>query len=115
MPDHIDSDINVVPLIDVLLVLLVVLLISLPVVTQQLTVNLPRTATAPQTNKPAQPLRVVIDQLGKTSWPDGKDFSDAHRSLQIEADAKAPYEALAQVVAEASSSGLSSIRFVTLR
>jgi biopolymer transport protein ExbD len=110
-----EADINVVPLIDVLLVLLVTLLVSLPVLTQQLSIRVPKTAQGKAAQAVRLPLRVQIDATGQVVWPDGENFADPSRPVLVEADAKAPYESVARVVAKASGAGMSSVRLVTQR
>ena len=58
------SEINVTPLVDVMLVLVIILLVTAPLITQSVNVNLPKTAsTTPDSEK--QPLQLGIDDKGK--------------------------------------------------
>ena len=112
---HAHEEINVVPLIDVLLVLVVALLVAMPVMTQSLSVRVPQTAPITAGADTQTPLRVVIDANGQVQWPDGKDFSDPQRTLKVQADAAVPYEAVAKILAEASAAGMKSIDLLTRR
>lgn len=109
------NDINVVPLIDVLLVLLVALLVALPTLTQQLSVTLPKTRDGVRTETPQPSVRAIIAADASVRWPDGKDFSNPDRPLVIEADAAVAYDAVAKVLAEASAAGMHSIELLTRR
>lgn len=58
------SDINVVPFIDVMLVLLVIFMITAPLLTQGVKVNLPKTAASALTDQQKEPLIVTVDLAG---------------------------------------------------
>lgn len=58
------SDINVVPFIDVMLVLLVIFMITAPLLTQGVKVNLPQTAAKEITDQQKEPLIVTVDAVG---------------------------------------------------
>jgi len=58
------SDINVVPFIDVMLVLLVIFMITAPLLTQGVKVNLPQTAAKAMTDQEKEPLIVTVDAAG---------------------------------------------------
>ena len=59
------SDINVVPFIDVMLVLLVIFMITAPLLTQGVKVDLPKTAAKAITDPPKEPLIITVDSLGR--------------------------------------------------
>lgn len=117
------ADINMVPLIDVLLVLLVVLLVAAPLVTAAVRVDLPPTAALPA--PPPQRVTVAIDAAGTRHWqgtPVDRDTLQRHLAqaaaaaepplLAIEADAAVPYRAVAETLAAAAAAGLARIGFV---
>lgn len=112
---HVSEEINVVPLIDVLLVLLVALLVALPVLTQQMAISVPQTATVAASHVKQSPLHVLIDGSGIIRWPDGKDFSNPNRPLIVQADASVAYDVVAKVLADASTAGMRSIELMTRR
>ena len=59
------SDINVVPYIDVMLVLLVIFMVTAPMLMQGVEVNLPEATASPVENQDAEPLIVSVDDMGK--------------------------------------------------
>ena len=121
------SEINVTPLIDVMLVLLVVFLVTAPLLTQSVPVNLPRTAaTVPNTDVKA--VHVNVDGEGKVSL-DERAVQDAAQleteirhelqrnsaaSFQLNADQRVPYGAVAKVMAAAQRAGVAKLAFVML-
>lgn len=119
------ADINLVPLIDVLLVLLAVLLVTAPLVGSALRMDLPRLAAAP----PLPPERVTVQLAadGALRWQGqpvartalAPRMAEAARRgtppiLAIEADAAVSYRQLADLMGEAARSGLTRIGFVGL-
>lgn len=120
------SEINVTPLVDVMLVLLVVFIVTAPLLApQSLKINLPKTAAVSQeTQKPVA--RMTIDARGQIEL-DNREMSDAeltemlkqraadaHFQLQIEADKSVPYGRVAELMAIAQRSGVSKLSFVTV-
>ncbi len=121
------SEINVTPLVDVMLVLLVVFIITAPLLSpQSLKINLPKTTAVASDNKP-QPERLSIDAQGKISL-NNKSLGDAELAellrtqaasnpsfqLKIEADKAVPYGRVAELMAIAQHAGVSKLAFVTL-
>ena len=63
------SDINVTPLVDVMLVLLVIFILATPLMASRLALNLPKTATpGAATAQPAASVSIALDAQGKTYW-----------------------------------------------
>ncbi|MEY4764251.1 MAG: hypothetical protein RI907_924 [Pseudomonadota bacterium] len=124
--EHDLAEINMVPLIDVMLVLLVIFIVAAPMLTQSVNVHLPQ-ATAVHSPVPQQPVVVSVDAQGQTSW-NGQAMDTAQLAqamaqaaaqtpqpdVQLQADRLTPYEALAQVMAQASHAGLQKMGFVSL-
>ena len=124
------ADINMVPFIDVLLVLLVIVLITLPMVTQPIPITLPRTdrvAGAAASTQPAQPiLHLALDAEQQLYW-DGVPIAAADvsarlaqtanthpvRKVHVHAARTTPYEAVAQLMAQLAQAGLGDIGLVT--
>lgn len=124
--DSMMSEINVTPLVDVMLVLLVVFIVTAPLLApQSLKITLPKTAAvAQETQKPVA--RMTIDARGKIEL-DNQDLSDVQLTemlkqratdalfqLQIEADKSVPYGRVAELMALAQRSGVSKLSFVTI-
>jgi len=124
--DEMMSEINVTPLVDVMLVLLVVFIVTAPLLApQSLKVNLPKTtAVSQETKKPA--VRLMIDAQGQVEM-DNQAISDVQLAaslkqratdpqfqLQIEADKMVVYGRVAELMAIAQRSGVSKLSFVTI-
>ncbi|CUI05782.1 biopolymer transporter ExbD [Massilia sp. P8910] len=119
------SDINVTPMVDVMLVLLVIFIITAPMFTHAVKLDLPRAQAAAVRQQPAT-VTIAIDAAGALHWsgeqvdPAGLDarLTQAARQapqpeLQLRADKNTRYEVVAQVMAAAQSHGLSKLGFVT--
>ena len=123
-PQRSTADINIVPLVDVILVLLVIFIVTAPLITQAVKVDLPEAESQPA-EALVQPVVVTIDAAGALYW-DGKSMTLAEleaqarvlagrpqAELHIEADRAVAYDAVAQVLAAASRAGVGRIGFVT--
>jgi biopolymer transport protein ExbD len=121
------ADINVTPLVDVMLVLLIIFMVTAPALSYQIQVDLPqRTNTPPpKVENPPDPIRLRIEAGGTITWNNSPmPISvlqsslevEAERSVQptleIETDPDAQYEMLAKVLARAKNSGMEKISFV---
>jgi biopolymer transport protein TolR len=119
------ADINVTPLVDVMLVLLIVFMITAPMLAQGLKVNLPQ-AKAAQTINPKDPIVISITREGhiavgvdEIELPDlvgtilGKADGDLTRLIQVRADKDASYGALIGVLDQLSTNGLVHIALVS--
>ena len=119
------SDINMTPLIDVMLVLLVIFMITAPLMTSSLKLDLPKTDGA-QPNDAPQFISVALDPQGKLFF--GEDVVDAaafaarvadaarknpRTEVQLRADKGVPYGRVAELIAMVQKAGLSRIGFVT--
>lgn len=120
------SDINVTPLVDVMLVLLVIFIITAPFMASRLALDLPQaeTPSAVQAGNEAA-VSVEVDPRGQIHW-DGQPVTPealrerlqeaARRNpateLQLRADASVPYGQVVQLIGLAQSAGLSRIGFV---
>jgi biopolymer transport protein ExbD len=119
------SDINMVPLIDVMLVLLVIFIITAPLLTHAVKLELPKVDSMPNQLKPDK-IEFAIDAGGQRFW-NGEPLSrdDAAQRFQAEgkkqpqpevhlrADHAAAYRTVAETLADASKAGLSKIGFVS--
>jgi len=119
------SEINITPLVDVMLVLLVAFVITIPALTNAIHVNLPRTV---QTTPPEQQkaITVTVDTKGVVYFDDvivaqadieqrlsNIKASIAEPSLHLRADDRVPYGAVAKVMAAIEHSGISKVSVLT--
>lgn len=123
--DDFNPEINTTPLVDVMLVLLIIFIITIPVMNHAVKIDLPRATNQPDETKP-QNINLSIDAAGKVFWNDALIDSNELNLRIAEAAKKQPqpeihlraerttqYEKVAQVMAAAQSGGLSKIGFVT--
>jgi biopolymer transport protein TolR len=119
------SEINVTPLVDVMLVLLIVFMISAPLLTVGVPVDLPKTEAGAMQDQ-TEPLSVSIRADGSIFiQEDPVAFSnlaprltemagpDTKKPIYVRADGKASYAVVAQVMAALSTSGFTSINLIT--
>jgi biopolymer transport protein ExbD len=123
--DDVVSDINMVPLIDVMLVLLIIFILTVPVMTHTVKLDLPRASNAPNEVKP-ETVNLSVDAEGGVFWNEEK-LDEAVLSQRLEAaaqqsqqpeihirgDRKVAYEHVASVMAAVQRSGLLKLGFVT--
>lgn len=119
------SEINVTPLVDVMLVLLVVFIVTAPLLTQSVQVKLPKTvstAPAPQEHLASVSIdaageiyldsqRLMIDVLGQRLAE--RLARDSELTVQFNADASVNYGRVAQIMAIAQDAGISRISLLT--
>ena len=118
------SEINVTPLVDVMLVLLVIFMLTAPLLTSAVRLELPSADAPPAPPTPA-PLTLALDAQGGLFLNDRplsaeqlrKQLQDAARldpetELQLRADQALPYGKVVEVMALAQKAGLSRIGFV---
>jgi biopolymer transport protein ExbD len=119
------ADINVTPMVDVMLCLLVIFIISAPMFTNAVKLDLPKAQASAAQEQP-DTLKVAIDATGTVFWDnealkpaelDERLAAAAARQpqpeLQLRADKDTRYEVVAQVMAAAQTHGLTKIGFVT--
>jgi biopolymer transport protein TolR len=121
------SEINVTPLVDVMLVLLVIFIITAPLMASRLALNLPEVASQAVATEPANAVTVSIglDAAGQAFWGDEAVDSatlavrlreaaqrDPTTEVQLRADTAVPYGRVVQVIAQAQAAGLARIGFV---
>ncbi|HMU99537.1 MAG TPA: biopolymer transporter ExbD [Rhodocyclaceae bacterium] len=119
------AEINMIPLIDVMLVLLVIFMVTAPLLTHAVKVELPRASSAPNQTK-ADHIQLAVDAAGQVLW-NGEPVDDpvlgerlaaaARQSpqpeVQLRADRSTPYARVAQTLSTTARAGLSRIGFVT--
>lgn len=119
------AEINMVPMIDVMLVLLIIFIVTAPLLTHAVKVELPQASSAPNITKPDN-IQLAIDADGAVHWngePTGIETMRTLMSaaallqpqpeLHLRADRITPYEKVAQIMSEAARSGLAKIGFIT--
>lgn len=118
------SEINVTPLVDVMLVLLIVFMISAPLLTAGVPLELPKTEAGAMQDQ-SEPITISIRQDGaifvqeqaipfESLSPRLKAMvGDAKKPIYVRADGRASYATVAQVMASLSTSGFSSINLIT--
>lgn len=122
---HTNAEINMVPLIDVMLVLLVIFLITAPLLTHSISVQLPQ-ASAQAVEKEQLSLDLAITDAGELFLDNNlvllEDLTETLKAyaleqpqpeIRIRADQETKYELLAQVMSRAKASGLTRLGFVT--
>ncbi len=124
--DEVVSAINTTPLVDVMLVLLIIFLITIPVVTHTVKVNLPKDANQEAQTKPNN-VTIAVTENGQIFWDSAavRDTQDLlHRlekvaveqpqpEVQIRGDALSRYESVGKVVFACQQAGISKVGFIT--
>lgn len=119
------ADINVTPMVDVMLVLLVIFIITAPLFTHAIKLDLPSAQAAAAEQKP-ETISLSIDGKGRIFWNndpiDQKDLGvklaqaaqrNPQPELQLRADKATRYEVIAQVMSAAQTNKMTKIGFVT--
>jgi len=120
------SEINTTPLVDVMLVLLIVFMITIPVITQTVPVELPKVRNEPTKTKPEN-INLAINKEGQVFWnqsliPDNNTLLerfDAAARLQpqpevhVRADQQTRYEYVGRVIVDAQRKGIMKVGFIT--
>ncbi len=123
--DEVMNEINMTPLVDVMLVLLIIFIITVPVMKHSVQVDLPRADNQPEMVKP-ETIRLSVTADGSYHW-NGQEVGDAELQillqteaakdpqpdLHIRGDREVRYERVAQAMASAQRAGVRKIGFVT--
>ena len=119
------AEINMVPLIDVVLVLLVIFIVTAPLLTHAVKLDLPKAESQPNQTKPDN-VQLAVDRAGVVYW-NGQTASAAEwrehmkaaaaqqpqPEVHLRADGDVAYRRVAQLLADAARAGLTKIGFVT--
>ena len=110
------SDINVTPLVDVMLVLLIVFMITMPVLTHSIQINLPTTSNSKEEPKQdVKPINLAVNAAGKyvlgAESSEELDKTNPDTVLAIDADKDTPYENVAKVLEAAKDAGIAKVGF----
>ena len=122
------ADINVTPLVDVMLVLLIIFMVTAPILSYPIDIDLPQpNRQPPPDTEPPPPIKLRIDAAGTVYWNDSTTPVSALRNmmqaeverdpnnqptLEIDMNEDARYEILAKVLASAKDSDMKKIGFV---
>jgi biopolymer transport protein ExbD len=119
------AEINMIPLIDVMLVLLVIFIVTAPLLTHAVKLDLPRATSEPNLTRPDN-IQLAVDGAGKLFWNGEvidrptlqRRFADAAQlapqpEVHLRADRTTQYQAIAEVLADSARAGLSKIGFVS--
>lgn len=120
------ADINVTPLVDVMLVLLIIFMITAPLMTHKIRIDLPQANPNTIDTVPPDPIDLAVRESGDLYWND-EPITEAMLSaqlrvaaqknpqpeLQIRAEKTTQYQLIATVMANAKSSGMVKIGFIT--
>ena len=119
------SEINTTPLVDVMLVLLVIFIITAPLLTHAVKIDLPQASSQPLPEKP-EVISVAIDASGNMYWNDAPLVQGELKvklqqianqkpqpELNIRADKETLYQVLAEVMADAQNVGVTKLGFVS--
>jgi biopolymer transport protein ExbD len=123
--DEVMNEINMTPLVDVMLVLLIIFIITIPVMKHAVNVDLPRATNQTQDVKP-ETIRLSVDAQGAYYWNESKvedgtlpallaeqAAKDPQPDLHIRGDKEVRYERVAQAMAAAQRAGMKKIGFIT--
>lgn len=124
--DEVLSAINTTPLVDVMLVLLIIFLITIPVVTHTIPLELPKESNVPRVTKPEN-INISVNHDGDIFWNERKVASTEELvnrlktvavmapqpEIQIRGDADARYEFIGRVVFACQRAGILKIGFIT--
>ncbi|MHA3903039.1 ExbD/TolR family protein [Castellaniella sp. WN] len=119
------SEINMVPLIDVMLVLLVIFIITAPLLSHSIRINVPQVTAQPVEQKPVV-IDLAIDPSGALFWNEqpiteeelparfaGEAGADPQPEVRIRADVETRYGLLARIMGAARQAGMKRLGFVT--
>ncbi len=123
--DEVMSEINMTPLVDVMLVLLIIFIITVPVMTHSIAINLPQASSQPHDTKP-ETIQLSVASDGRYFWNE-RQIEDAELlpllmtesdkqvqpELHIRGDKSVRYERVAQAMASAQHAGIRKIGFIT--
>jgi len=124
--DEVVSTINTTPLVDVMLVLLIIFLITIPVVTTSIPVQLPKERNEIRESKPEN-IVISVDENGRIYWNDLKLQNTAalidrlkkiavltpQPEVQIRGDGRARYDGVGRVIYAVQRAGIAKVGFIT--
>jgi len=120
------SEINTTPLVDVMLVLLILFLITIPVITQSVKVDLPKAANIPTQTKPEN-INIAVDAQGNIFWntalvPNQEALLERIKTvavmnpqpeIHVRGDRNTMYEYIGRVIVTCQRGGIQKVGFIT--
>ena len=124
--EDMNSDINTTPLVDVMLVLLIIFMITIPVVTQSIKLELPKERNVPTQTKPEN-IVVAVNRDGEVHWnmerlPDIETLVARLKTVSVKVpqpevhirgDSDVKYESVGRVVVACQRAGILKVGFIT--
>ena len=124
--DQLNSTINTTPLVDVMLVLLIIFLITIPVITKTVKVSLPKAANIASQTKPEN-ITIAVDPQGNVYWNNeqvatreqlvdmikAEAVKDPQPEIHIRGDANARFEDVGRVIYSIQRGGIVKVGFIT--
>jgi len=124
--DEVVSTINTTPLVDVMLVLLIIFLITIPVVTTSIPVQLPKEVNEVRESKPEN-IVISVDAAGRIYWNELRIASTAalidrlkkisvltpQPEVQIRGDGGAKYDSIGRIIYACQRAGIAKVGFIT--
>ena len=120
------SDINVTPLVDVMLVLLIIFMVTAPMLQEGMSVNVPQVKAAPLEQHEEKPVILVMDKSGEMSIEKTQLTTDklgdelqkvfaerADKTLYLRADQSVPYGRVVEAMAIAKAAGATKLSMIT--
>ena len=124
------AEINVTPLVDVMLVLLIIFMITAPLMSHKVKVDLPEAnlVRQPETAPPVPPITLAVEDTGKIYWNDEpitKDLLESRLSIEaqktpqpqinVRGDKTTKYRVVSEVVQIAQAQGMRKVGFVAIK
>ena len=120
------SEINTTPLVDVMLVMLIIFLITIPVITQSVKVDLPKAANIPTQTKPEN-INIAVDKEGNVFWNTmmvptqdallerlkAVAVLDPQPEIHVRGDRGTAYEHVGRVIVLVQRAGIQKVGFIT--
>jgi len=124
--EEMNSTINTTPLVDVMLVLLIIFMITIPVVTQSIKLELPKERNVPTQTKPEN-IVIAVNRDGEVHWgmerlPDIETLvtrlklvavKEPQPEVHIRGDSEVRYESVGRVVVACQRAGILKVGFIT--
>jgi len=124
--DQLNNSINTTPLVDVMLVLLIIFLITIPVVTQSIKLELPKERNLPTQTKPEN-IVLAVNRDGEVYWglermPDNEALvarlkieavKEPQPEVHIRGDSEVRYESVGRIVVDCQRAGIFKVGFIT--